>query len=202
MEIHTLPLGLYQTNCYIVRSPGTAGCVIIDPGDEPERLLAFLTQMGLQAEAILLTHGHFDHVGAVRTLVQKTGCALWMGQGDYPQIPTPINLQMYPLANCRDMEVNFCEDGQEINAAGLCFTAMETPGHTWGSVCYFCGDVMFSGDTLFARSCGRTDLPGGDWSNLRNSLIRLKALPGDYRVYPGHGEETQLSRERASNPYL
>jgi glyoxylase-like metal-dependent hydrolase (beta-lactamase superfamily II) len=159
-------------------------------------------QLGLTIEAILLTHGHFDHVGGVQPLVQATGCALWMSQGDWSQVRNPMNDYLYPIANCDFTDVQFCEDGQVIRAADLAFSVLETPGHSWGSVCYRCGDAIFSGDTLFAGGCGRTDLPGGDWNTIRESLHRLADLPGNADVYPGHGESTTLDNERRNNPYF
>ena len=200
--IYTLPLGDYQTNCYIVHAPESKTCAIIDPGYYPERITAFLSDKGLTPDAILLTHGHFDHVGAVEALVKATGCSLWMKESDYTQFKNPQNDFFYPIHDCDFCEVNFCEEGEKITAGGTVFTVMETPGHTWGSVCYLCDGAIFSGDTLFAGSCGRTDLPGGDWQTIVLSLERLAELPGDYSVYPGHGGSTTLETERKQNPYM
>ena len=200
--IHTLPLGDYQTNCYIVHGKGAASCAIIDPGYEAGRVLAQAAELGLSVDAVLLTHGHFDHVGAVETIVTKTNCALWMSESDYTQFPSPIIDHYFPLANCDFTDVQFCADGQEIRAGGLTFRALSTPGHTAGSVCFVCEDALFSGDTLFSGSCGRTDLPGGNWLQMQQSLRRLADLPGDYFVHPGHGPGTILSMERQFNPYF
>ena len=200
MQIHTLPLGAYQTNTYIVENSGR--CAIIDPGFEPKTILNFLSDRALTADAVLLTHGHFDHVGAVEKIVSETGCALWMSQRDWSQKPNFLTARLYPIANCDFTQVQFCEDGETLHAADLAFTVMETPGHTWGSVCYLCGDALFSGDTLFAGSCGRTDLPGGDWDTIAESLKRLAALDGSYTVYPGHGNSTSLAHEKQYNPYM
>ena len=200
MIVHTLPLGAYQTNCYIVQNG--ANCVIIDPGYEPDTILRFLQAQNLTADAILLTHGHFDHVGAVEKLVEATGCTLWMSEGDWSQKRNPINAYFYPIANCDFTEVQFCEEGEEISAAGLSFSVMATPGHTYGSVCYRCGDALFSGDTLFAGSCGRTDLPGGNWAAIQESLCRLATFPENLVVYPGHGAATTIETEKRQNPYL
>lgn len=202
IKINTLALGDYQTNCYIVREEGAKGCAVIDPGYDPQTILAFLQKEGLSLEVILLTHGHFDHVGAVRALAKATGCKVYMREGDYSQVKTPTTLYFYPLANCTEPEINFCEEGEAISAGGLVFRVMETPGHTWGSVCYLCQDAMFSGDTLFEGSCGRTDLPGGDSKIILDSLSRLGQLEGDFRVYPGHGPATSLSEERRFNPFM
>ncbi len=202
MTIHTLVLGDYQVNCYIVHEDGCSRCVVIDPGYDDSAVLRKLQELGLTLEAILLTHGHFDHVGAVKALVAATGCGLWMSEGDWSQKPGPMTHFLYPLANEDFTEIQLCEDGEVISAGGLRFEVISTPGHTWGSVCYRCDDVLFTGDTLFARSCGRTDLPGGDAAAMKKSLYRLSLLQTDYRLHPGHGNSTTLSQEKTYNPYL
>ncbi|MGN0999551.1 MAG: MBL fold metallo-hydrolase [Faecousia sp.] len=201
-NIRTLTLGDYQTNCYLVWGELSKTCAVIDPGYEPEVILAKVKELDLTVDTILLTHGHFDHVGAVEEIVKKTGCKLWMSESDWSRVPGPVTAYLYPIANCDFTEVWFCEDGEEITAGGARFTVMETPGHTYGSVCYFCGGALFSGDTLFAGSCGRTDLPGGSGECLQNSLERLRELEENYTVYPGHGESTTLDYEKRNNPYL
>ena len=202
LKIHNLPLGAYQTNCYIVHGETSKSCAIIDPGYEAGVILETVAHLGLTVDAVLLTHGHFDHVGAVEQIVTATGCKLWMSQSDWSQVPTPATNHYFPLANCDFCEVQFCEEGEQIWAGGLTFTAMETPGHTTGSVCYLCGNCIFSGDTLFQGSCGRTDLPGGSWDTIQNSLKRLASLEENYTVYPGHGMKTSLAFERIYNPYI
>ena len=201
-HITTLPLGDYQTNCYIVYADGSSACAVIDPGYEPRRVLDQCASLGLKIEAILLTHGHFDHVGAVEELVEATGCSLWMHEADYNQFPNPTNAFFYPLANCDFTEVQFCEEAQVICVGGLEFTVLHTPGHTFGSVCYRCGDALFCGDTLFAGSCGRTDLPGGDPATMARSLSRLASLTENLKVFPGHGGSSTLEEEKNHNPYL
>jgi glyoxylase-like metal-dependent hydrolase (beta-lactamase superfamily II) len=202
LTIHTLPLGAYQTNTYIVHGDDAKTCVIIDPGYEADTILEKVKKLGLTVDAVLLTHGHFDHVGAVEAIVTATGCRLWMAEGDYSQFPNPVTAYFYPLANCDFAEVDFCEDQQIIFAGGLAFTVLQTPGHTWGSVCYCCENALFSGDTLFAGSCGRTDLPGGDRKALKESLNRLAQRSENWNVYPGHGESTTLAYEKKYNPYM
>ncbi|MBP3478583.1 MAG: MBL fold metallo-hydrolase [Oscillospiraceae bacterium] len=202
LQIHTLILGDYQTNCYLVWDDAGTSCAVIDPGYNAQAVLQKADQLGLTIDAVLLTHGHFDHVGGVEEIVKATGCKLWMSQSDWSQVKNPVTAYLYPIANCDFTEVCFCEDGESIHAGGLDFTVMATPGHTYGSVCFLCGNALFSGDTLFAGSCGRTDLPGGSWATITESLHRLAAIDQDYTVYPGHGESTNLASEKRYNSYL
>lgn len=192
MKIHTLPLGDYQTNTYIVTQDDR--CVIIDAGYDPERILRFLAQKQLTAEAILLTHGHFDHVGAVRELVAELSCPVYLHE---QELSLPPMMTAGPL-----FYTHTYGEGDRLTLAGLSFRVLHTPGHTPGSVCLIAENHMFSGDTLFAGSCGRTDFPGGDWATIRKSLLRLAQLPEDYNVYPGHGESTTLASEKRYNPYM
>ena len=136
LQIHTLPLGSYQTNCYIVYEENAKTCAVIDPGYDAHIVLKETERLGLAVDAVLLTHGHFDHVGAVEAIVSATGCKLWMHQSDWSQKIDPMTAYFYPLANCDFTEVQFCEEGEEICAAGLALTVLETPGHTHGSVCF------------------------------------------------------------------
>lgn len=200
LKIQTLILGTYQTNCYVLSNDER--CVLIDPGYEPEGILSFLKSGGLKLEAILLTHGHFDHVGGVETLVQETHCDLWMHKNDWAMPLDLVHLHYFPLADCDFTDVKFCKEGDMISAADLAFTVLETPGHTPGSLCYQCENALFTGDTLFAGSCGRTDLPEGNWSQIKASLCRLKDIRKNLRVYPGHGTSSTLIAERHNNPYL
>ena len=202
LTIHTLPLGAYQTNTYIVHDSNSTSCAVIDPGYEAATILKKTYDLGLTIDAILLTHGHFDHVGVVSQLVKATGCAVWMHQSDYSPQKHPMRVMLYPLADARTPEINFCEEGEVIQAGGLAFHTLHTPGHTWGSVCYLTGDALFSGDTLFAGSCGRTDLLGGDWATIQESLNRLKEIEADLHVFPGHGENSTLGHEKMANPYM
>ena len=202
INIIKLSLGAYQTNTYIVHEKNAKSCAVIDPGYQADTILKKVRALGLTVDAVLLTHGHFDHVGAVEEIVAATGCALWMSERDWSQFPNPVTAYFYPIANCDFCEVNFCEEGEEISAGGLRFRVLDTPGHTHGSLCFRCGNALFSGDTLFAGSCGRTDLPGGSGKLLRQSLARLSGLEDDLYVYPGHGESTTLAEEKRYNPYM
>lgn len=194
MEIIPLALGDYMTNCYILRQESSHACCIIDPGYEAGRILSLLEEKQLTPEAILLTHGHFDHVGAVRDLAAETDCEVYISAADLSLPPMITNGPLY--------YTNTYPESGSLIIAGLSFRVIPTPGHTPGSVCLMVEDAIFSGDTLFAGSCGRTDLPGGSWGSISASLKKLAALPGDYRVFPGHGGATTLENERRSNPYL
>ena len=192
LKIHTLTLGLFQVNCYIVHKENATSCVVIDPGYDEKKILQFLWEHALQAEAILLTHGHFDHVGAMKALAIELDCPVYIRPEEHTM---PQALTAGPLGDTVTYPDRF-------SVAGMDFSVLHTPGHTPGSVCLLVEDAMFSGDTLFAGSCGRTDLPGGNWNIIQNSLHLLRDLPEDYRVFPGHGEETTLSYEKKTNPYL
>ena len=194
LNIHTMPLGAYQTNCYLLWQDGQDGCLVIDPGYEPERVLQQADRLGKQIEAILLTHGHFDHVGGVRQLAADTDCSVYLCQQD---LSMPQQMTAGPL-----YYTHTYGEGDTLTLAGITLQVLHTPGHTPGSVCLIAEDALFSGDTLFEGSCGRTDLPGGDTATILASLARLRQLPGDYRVFPGHGPATTLSEERRFNPYL
>lgn len=188
----TFPLGDYQTNCYLVRQAGQTQCVLIDPGYAADFLLDTLNAKELELSAIALTHGHFDHVGAVRDLAAETGCRVYLS-GDELSLPPAITAgRLYYTDLYTD----------RFTAAGISFTVLKTPGHTPGSVCLRTGSLLFSGDTLFAGSCGRTDLPGGNPADMRASLKLLAAIPENLTVYPGHGEATTLDAEKRYNPYL
>ena len=192
MTITTLPLGLYQTNCYILAESDR--CLVIDPGDEAGKLLAFLEQNGLTLEAVLLTHGHFDHVGAVKNLAAETDCRVFLCEEELALPRTMTAGSLY--------YTDFYKDGDRLTLAGMTFEVLHTPGHTPGSVCLRFGEHLFSGDTLFAGSCGRTDFPGSSPSDMTRSLKRLSQLEEDLKVYPGHGEATTIGEEKRYNPYL
>ena len=194
LQIHTLPLGDYQTNCYILHQAGNRDCLVIDPGYEPEIILSYLSEKGLTIQAILLTHGHFDHVGAVRELAAQTDCRVYLN---------PKELAMPPMLTAGPLYYTHTYgEGDRLDIAGISLLVLETPGHTPGSVCLITENHLFSGDTLFRGSCGRTDLPCGDHRAMTESLKRLAALREDYNVYPGHGSNTTLAREQKTNPYL
>ena len=194
LKVHVLTLGAYQVNCYIIHDEKSDSCCVIDPGYEPDTILDKLGELGLTLEAILLTHGHFDHVGAVRQLAADTGCAVYLCAED---LAMPTQLTAGPL-----YYTHTYAEGSTVHLAGLDISVLHTPGHTPGSVCLLVEDTLFSGDTLFTGSCGRTDLPGGSWTQMQASLKRLAGIEANLWVLPGHGESTMLASEKKYNPYL
>ena len=193
MQVLTITGGMLGTNCYMAWGEGDK-CVLIDPGFEAVPILEEVRAQGKQVEAILLTHGHFDHVGGVKAIATETGCKVYIHKLDM-ELPQRLTLGTVPYTD------NYVE-GDVLNMAGLQIRVMHTPGHTPGGVCLLCGDYMFSGDTLFAGTCGRTDLPGSSYKDMWASLARLASLEKDYKVLPGHGESSTLFMEKALNPYL
>ena len=194
LKVYAMALGAYQTNCYIIHDEHSKTCCVIDPGYDADLVLSKLDSLGLTLEAILLTHGHFDHVGGVREIAAETGCKVYICQ---PDLSLPPMMTAGPL-----YYTNTYAEGTRLTLAGLDIAVLHTPGHTPGSVCLLVENTIFSGDTLFQGSCGRTDLPGGDWATITKSLHRLAALEGNFWVYPGHGGSTTLRDEKKYNPYM
>ena len=193
MKIDTLELGTIQTNCYIVYNEGAEEAVIIDPAGEPEKIKQALD--GKKAAAILLTHGHFDHTGA---LYAFPGTPIYLHPSDDVMLLDPVwsvGSMMGDTAP-RPAATDFVREGEKLRLAGLDISVLHTPGHTLGSVCYQIGDALFTGDTVFHGSYGRKDFPGGDEAELFRSLKRLLKLEKDYIVCPGHGEPTSIFQER------
>ena len=181
---------LYTNTFLLISDAGHA--VVIDPAAEVHSYDEILKQHNATLTTILCTHGHYDHVGSAAALKAEWNATLYCEKADL------AGDRMYPLsaADCGYTE------GEQIAVDELRFTAWHTPGHTEGSVCLIVDDAIISGDTLFARSCGRWDLPGGDGEKLKASLQRFKAMEGEYRIFPGHGKSTTLALEQEYNPYL
>lgn len=205
MNIITIPLGALATNCYLVSSEN-GNTAIIDPSCNGSRISAELEKNHLTPKMILLTHGHFDHIMAAALLKEKYNIPVYVHTLDLPMLKdTEKNLfasfssgnDFLPIENATTVE-----DGEKVPMDELEFTVIHTPGHTMGSCCYLSGDVIFSGDTLFAGSIGRTDFPGSSFTSMNESLKKLNTLDGDYKIYPGHGPETSLFAERRQNIYL
>ena len=196
MLIKTLPVGDLETNCYVVTNENTLHCVVIDPGDESNTVLDYLEENQLTCDAIFLTHGHFDHVGAVLTVAEETGAVVYMNEKDDAKIRKSFHFPFTLPPGGK-----YYQEGDRVTEAGLVFEVLETPGHTPGSVCLRVEDALFTGDTLFRGSCGRTDLDGGNMDDMMRSLKKICSLEGDYEVYPGHMEASSLLRERLFNFY-
>ena len=196
MLIKTLPVGQLETNCYIVTNEDTLESVVIDPGDESNTILDYMESNSMKCKAILMTHGHFDHIGALCAVAEDTGAPCYMNEKD-----TMINNGILRRGVELPENLTSYDDGDVIEAAGMRFEIIATPGHTPGGVCIKVNDVLFTGDTLFKGSCGRVDLPGGDPQEEMRSLKKLCLLEGDFEVYPGHMDSSTLQRERSFNYY-
>ncbi len=204
MRVITVVTGMLGENAYIVFEEGTGKAAVIDPGDDAAYIAAELDKNALKLTDILLTHGHYDHIGAAEALRKKYGAGIAVHMADAEMLTdvdknVPITGADTGLSSPAD---KLLSDGEKLMAAGLEFLVMHTPGHTPGSVCYLVGDALFSGDTLFCGSIGRTDFPGGSWDDMHSSLRMLNHLEEDYRVFPGHGESSTLDQEKMENPYL
>jgi glyoxylase-like metal-dependent hydrolase (beta-lactamase superfamily II) len=204
--IATLPVGMIQTNCYIAGCEETGEGVIIDPGGHPERILAEVERYGLAIKAVLNTHAHFDHTEANGAIVQATGAPLALHPLDQPLLRASGGAAMFGLqadpSPPPDMDL---QDGDELEIGSLRFRVLHTPGHTPGHVCFYETEksVLFDGDVLFYRGIGRTDLPGGNWQQLMDSIQQvLFALPDQTVVYSGHGPATTIGEEKQLNPWL
>lgn len=196
MNIKILPVGGLGTNCYILEHEGRAA--VIDPGDEAGRILAQLESDGVQTDYILLTHGHYDHTTAVPQLAQALpGARIYIHRAD----AKGAGSRLFPLADQVE-ELSHYDEGDTLELAGLAIRVLHTPGHSLGSVVLRVENVLFTGDTLFAGSCGRTDLPGGSYEQILDSLARLAGLEGDFHVLPGHDVASTLDRERQTNYYM
>jgi len=207
MEVRGETVGLVQENCFIARRDGGDRAIVIDPGDEPARLLGVIEELGVTVDAILLTHTHFDHVGAVAPLAKATGAEVWCPELEVPVLADIMAFVPWPgFGPFESYDADHTvKGGERLDLAGLSIDVLFTPGHSPGHVTYSVADeqALFSGDVLFQGSIGRTDLPGGDMGTLMRSIAGLlEQFPDDTTVYPGHMGITTLGAERATNPFL
>ena len=200
MKIYTTQVGPILTNCYLLCDEAAGPCALIDPGDEAGALEEMIAASGCALEMILLTHGHFDHCSAVREILSA-----------HPDVPVYIHpSDVVPagvyndlkFARLDDHNQRFYGEGDTLTLGGLNISVLATPGHSSGSVCLIVENVIFSGDTLFRGTCGRSDFPDGSEEDILHSLARLARLEGSYHVCPGHESQTELDYERRVNPYV
>jgi glyoxylase-like metal-dependent hydrolase (beta-lactamase superfamily II) len=207
MILETFPVGPLQANCTILGDEEAAEAIVIDPGEEASRIQGRLAELGLTLKQILLTHGHIDHVGGAQELKRLTGAPILLNEDDLPLLKMVGVQAMFfglpkPETGLPDQHLS---DGQRVGLERYPAKVLCTPGHTKGSVCFYFASLklLVAGDTLFAGSIGRTDLPGGNSAKIINSIqTRLLTLPDETRVLTGHGPETTIGRERRSNPFL
>jgi hydroxyacylglutathione hydrolase len=207
MIIKVIPVGPYETNCYIVGSEKTKKGLIIDPGDEPEAILDEVKGAGLSIELIVITHGHFDHSGAVNSVKSATGAKLAVhtiaGDNTQPFINQALGSIMAGLHGKPTKPDLLLKDGDTITVGDLIFNVLFTPGHSPDGISLYGHGIVFSGDSLFNCGIGRTDFPGCSHTTLINSIReKLFTLPDDTVVYPGHGPSTTIGQEKRGNPFL
>lgn len=203
MQVSTLPVGMMQANCYMLRADND-DAAIIDPGDEAERILQWIQMEGVQIKGIWLTHGHFDHSGAAERLRAACGAPI-IACSEEERLLLDVHQNLSLDVQQRSLVLRpdlLYADGESFPFGEETVCVLHTPGHTSGSCCYLVGSYLFTGDTLFAGSIGRTDFPTGDFMAMRLSLQKLCMLDKNYTVLPGHGPATTLAAERKSNPYL
>ncbi len=204
-DVRAFTVGPVQENCYVVRANGdSTSALIVDPGDEPQRLLGAVDALGVQIDAILLTHCHFDHIGAVAPVARATGAPVYCPQIERPVLADVMRWVPPGFGPFESYEAEHTlAGGERLSLAGLDIEVIFTPGHSPGHLTYAIPGALLSGDVLFQGSVGRVDLPGGDWATLERSIEGLlTAFPADTTVYPGHMGVTTLGRERDSNPFL
>src|SRR4051812_33050166 len=207
MDVRMLTVGLVQENCFVLRGDGADSALIVDPGEEAPRILAAVEELGVKVEAILLTHTHFDHVGAVAPVAEATGAPVYVSEIERPVLADIMSYVPFPgFGPYESYEADHTlKGGERLELAGLEIDVLFTPGHSPGHLTYSIPGqrAMFSGDVLFQGSVGRVDLPGGDWETLIGSIGTLvESLPEDTTVYPGHMGITSLGAERRTNPFL
>lgn len=206
--VETFPVGPLGCNCAVIADPEAAEAIVLDPGDEPDRIVSALSRNGLRAVALVHTHAHFDHVGVSARVRRETGAPILLHEADLPLYGIlEDQARLFGLPVERPGAVDrYLSDGDRIACGAGFLEVLHTPGHTPGSVCFRLGGErphLFSGDTLFRRSIGRTDLWGGSMPEILSSITkRLLTLPGDLAVLPGHGEATTIAEEARLNPFV
>lgn len=195
-------LGALANNCYLLTDEKSGNSALIDCTEASDKMYDFIGDAAL--DYILLTHGHFDHIGGVTEIREKYGAKVVIGKADEGMLSSSkLSLASYSFITQKNAKADITvSDGDTLTLGETVITVMTTPGHTKGGVCYIADDVIFTGDTLFCCDCGRTDFPGGSFEEIKKSLKRLAALDKNYTVYPGHDEFSTLDFERKNNPYM
>jgi len=205
MILEKLELGTLGANCYIIGDQKTREAAVIDPGGNPEIIMKVLEDKKLQLKYILLTHGHGDHIGGAKALNEMTNGLVFVHKKDLPLLQDK-NKNYSVIMGGQPIEMdtdNFFDDGDILKLGDFDLKIIHTPGHTQGGVCIYVDNLLFSGDTLFANSIGRTDLDGGNYDEIIHSInTKLMNLPQDITVFPGHGPKTQIGIEKMTNPYV
>ncbi|MEW6054306.1 MAG: MBL fold metallo-hydrolase [Nitrospirota bacterium] len=201
MIILNLVVGPLENNCFIIGDEKSKECFIVDPGDEPERILAMVEEKGLTVKYIVCTHAHFDHIAAVSDIWNETRAGIVLHRNEleiYKSAKDHAAMWGFELDDQPDPSI-LVSEGDSIQVGGLRFEVLHTPGHSPGGICLYGEGVLITGDTLFSGSVGRTDLHGGNIGMLKMSFRRLMALPDEIRVLPGHGPETTIGKEKVDN---
>ncbi len=206
VEVRGIVVGVFQENCYIIASPKTKEAIVIDPGDEPERVLELAKDMGVKIKLIANSHAHMDHILGIQGIQQQTQAPFLLHSDDLPVLEGSSKRASEWLQHRGVAVPNptaYVAEGDTVSVEGLDLKVIHTPGHTPGSVSYYVNGVLFSGDTLFRSSIGRTDMPGGSYSLIMSSIVdKLLSLPDETIVLPGHQLETTIGEEKHENPFI
>lgn len=204
MKIDTIVVGALQSNCFIVYDEDSHDAIVVDPGDEAEKIISLIEDRKLKVSRIVCTHAHFDHVGAVTTLKEKTGAAVMLHKGDldiYMRADKQGALWGFHIEQPPAPDM-FMLEGDEVAVGRFRLKVLHTPGHSPGGICLYGEGVILTGDTIFAGSVGRTDFPGGSLTELKRSFAGIIALPAETRIFPGHGPLTTVKNEKENNFFV
>jgi len=204
MKIENIVVGPLQVNCFIVYDEESLDAMVIDPGDDAGKIIRFIEDNKLLVSRIVCTHAHFDHIGAVRELKGKTGAPVLLNKGDsdiFRRADRQASLWGFQLEQPPEPDI-YLAGGDEIAIGKMRFKVLHTPGHSPGGICLYGEGVIFTGDTIFAGSVGRTDFPGGSMSELKSSFSRILSLPPETRIFPGHGPLTTVKKENEFNFFV